>query len=62
MEKKPHEIVTIVLQGAGIVFLLAAAFDVLPMSDNQVIFIALACFIVSSMVKRIASGGSCCCK
>lgn len=54
--------VTTIVQGAGVLLLLASAFDVLPLSDNQVIFIALACFIISSMIKKIASGGSCCCK
>lgn len=62
MKAKPVETITVLLQGCGIMLLLAAAFDILPASDNQVIFIALAFLIVSSMVKRIAAGGSCCCK
>ncbi|OGX16036.1 MAG: hypothetical protein A2166_05325 [Omnitrophica WOR_2 bacterium RBG_13_41_10] len=61
MENKNVNIIRSLLWGAGIILLLAAAFDVLPMDDNQVIFIALACFVVSGVIKRIAkSGGSCC--
>jgi len=63
MENKNVNIVRSLLWGAGILLLLAAAFDVLPMDDNQVIFIALACFVVSGVIKRITkSGGGSCCK
>jgi len=51
-----------ILTGAGILLLLAAAFDVLPLSDNLVIFIALACFVVSAVIKKISKGTSSCCK
>ena len=49
-----------ILMGAGILLLLA--FDVLPISDNRVLFIAIACFIVSGIIKKIAKGTSSCCK
>jgi hypothetical protein len=62
MESKNTCICTAILTGAGILLLLAAAFDVLPLSDNLVIFIALACFIISGIVKRIPKGISSCCK
>jgi len=51
-----------VLIGAGILLLLAAAFDILPLPDNTVIFIALACFVVSGLIKKITKEKSSCCK
>ncbi|MFA5093317.1 MAG: hypothetical protein WC543_05185 [Candidatus Omnitrophota bacterium] len=51
-----------ILNGVGILLLLAAAFDVLPLSDNLVIFLAIACFIISAIVKKNAKGTSTCCK
>jgi len=51
-----------VLNGVGILLLLAAAFDVLPLSDNLVIFLALVCFIISAVIKKIVKGTSSCCK
>ena len=64
MEEKTvgTKIVRAVLWGLGIVLLLAAAFDVTYVPDNQMIFLALACFVISCVVKRIAKagGGSCC--
>jgi hypothetical protein len=51
-----------ILNGVGILLLLAAAFDVLPWSDNKVIFIALACFIVSGIIKKVTKGTNSCCK
>jgi hypothetical protein len=62
MENKNTCIINTILIGAGILLLLAAAFDVLPMADNLVIFIALACFIIGGIIKRIAKGTSSCCK
>jgi hypothetical protein len=62
MENKPTCAVSAILVGAGILLLLAAAFDVLPISDNMSIFLALACFIVNSVIKKIAKGSSSCCK
>ncbi|MFA5725908.1 MAG: hypothetical protein WC937_06600 [Candidatus Omnitrophota bacterium] len=62
MEKKNTCACNAILWGIGILLLLAAAFDVLPLSDNLVIFLAVACFIISAVIKRIARGtsGSCC--
>lgn len=51
-----------VLWGLAILLLLAAAFDVTPVADNQMIFLALACFVVSAVIKRVAKNGSACCK
>jgi len=60
MENKNTCMCTAILNGAGILLLLAAAFDVLPLSDNLVIFIALACFIISGIIKKVTKGTSCC--
>jgi len=62
MESKNTCVVNAVLWGAGILLLLAAAFDVLPMPDNQVIFLALACFVIGAVIRRIAKGTGSCCK
>ena len=60
MENKVVNTLWSVLWGAGIILLLAAAFDVTPVSDNMMIFLALACFVVSGAVKRICKAGGCC--
>jgi len=62
MESKNTCVASAILWGAGILLLLAAAFDVLPMSDNLAIFLALACFIVNVVIKRIAKTSGSCCK
>ncbi|MBM3249313.1 MAG: hypothetical protein FJZ09_00495 [Candidatus Omnitrophica bacterium] len=62
MENKSTCVVTTILMGAGILLLLAAAFDILPVADNVIIFVALACFVIGGLVKRIAKGGGGCCK
>lgn len=62
MENKNTCMCNAILNGLGILLLLAAAFDVLPLSDNLVIFLALACFIISAVIKKIAKGTSNCCK
>lgn len=63
MENKGTCVINSVLWGAGILLLVGAAFDVLPIADNVVIFLAIACFIVSAVIKKIAkSGGGTCCK
>lgn len=51
-----------VLWGLGILFLLAAAFDVTAVADNTMIFLALACFVVFCVIGRIAKAGGSCCK
>ena len=60
MENKNTCMCNTVLNGVGILLLLAAAFDVLPLSDNRVIFLALACFIISAIIKKVTKGTSCC--
>jgi|GEM_PF-417562 len=61
MENKNTCVCNSILWGIGILLLLAAAFDVLPLADNLVIFLAVACFIISAVIKKIAKGtGSCC--
>ena len=62
MEGKGTCIVNTVLCTVGILLLLAAAFDVVAVADNMMIFLAIACFIIGAAVKRIAkgTGGSCC--
>lgn len=62
MENKSTCIVSIVLNTAGILLLVAAAFDILPLADNQAIFIAVACFVIGAAAKKIIKGGSGCCK
>ncbi len=62
MENKNTCMCNAMLNGVGILLLLAAAFDVLPLSDNLVIFLALACFIISAVIKKIGKGASSCCK
>jgi len=62
MENKNTCVINSILWGAGILLLLAAAFDVLPLSDNLIIFLALACFIIGAVIKKIAKGTSSCCK
>ncbi|MFH0936033.1 MAG: hypothetical protein V1828_04180 [Candidatus Omnitrophota bacterium] len=60
MENKNLAVISAILWCAGILLLLGAAFDVLPMADNQAIFLAVACFIINVAVKRVARGGGCC--
>ncbi len=60
MESKGTNVVTAITCGIGLLLLLAAAFDILPVADNTLIFLALACFIISAVIKRIGKG--CCCK
>ena len=59
MDNKGTGVVCTILWGAAIILLLAAAFDILPIADNQIIFLALACFIICAVIKRITKG-SCC--
>ena len=60
MENKTTCVVNAILWGAGILMLLAAAFDILPITDNLAIFLALACFIINSVIKKIAKSSGCC--
>lgn len=50
-----------VLWGLAMLLLLAAAFDIFPsVGDNLLIFLALACFVVLGVMKKIAKNSSCC--
>ena len=60
MENKAIGVVSAILWGAGILLLLAAAFDILPIEDNLAIFLAIACFILKAVIKRIAKSSGCC--
>ena len=60
MDNKAIGTVRAVLWGLAMFLLLAAAFDVTPVSDNLIIFWALGCFVVSAVIKRIAKSSSCC--
>jgi hypothetical protein len=64
MESKSTCVISTILWALGLLLLLAAAFDVLPMSDNKIIFLAIACFILVGVAKKIGKagggGGSCC--
>jgi len=63
MDNKNTCVINAVLWGAGILLLLAAAFDVFPaIGDNQLIFLALACFVIGAVIKKIVKGTSSCCK
>lgn len=59
MENKIVGMVNAILWGMGMLLLLAAAFDVLPIEDNKLIFLALASFVISFVLKKIARV-SCC--
>ncbi|MBU0504226.1 MAG: hypothetical protein ABH882_04310 [Candidatus Omnitrophota bacterium] len=60
MENKNTCFIKSILWVAAILMLLAAAFDILPVSDNKVIFLALSCFIVAGVIKMVEKGGGCC--
>jgi hypothetical protein len=62
MENKNTCMCNVILNGVGVLLLLAAAFDILPLSDNLVIFLAIVCFIISGIIKKITKGAGSCCK
>ncbi len=62
MESKAICIGRAILWGLGILLLLAAAFDVTTVGDNTMIFLALACFVISAVIKRIVKAGVYSCK
>lgn len=53
---------SVVFMTVGILLLLGAAFDVLPIADNLAIFLAVASFIIGAAIKKIIKGGGSCCK
>ena len=57
---KNANMITSILWCVGILLLLAGAFDVLPIEDNKVMFLGIACFIISGVVHKISKGGGCC--
>ncbi|MFA6358652.1 MAG: hypothetical protein WCY09_08375 [Candidatus Omnitrophota bacterium] len=59
MDVKVISKVRAVLWGAGILLLLAGALDITQFEDNLLIFLALACFVISAVIKKIANGGDC---
>ncbi|MBL7155622.1 MAG: hypothetical protein ISS90_00590 [Candidatus Omnitrophica bacterium] len=59
MEVKSANAATTILFGAGILLLLASAFDLVPKLDNALVFFGIACFIVGGIIKRIKGGGCC---
>lgn len=60
MDNKAIGIIRSLLWGVAILLLLAAAFDVFPVKDNLMIFLALACFVLSAVIKRAAKISGCC--
>jgi hypothetical protein len=60
--KNNINLINAILTGAGILLLLAAAFDILPISDNLAIFLGIACFIFSGIIKKLNKGTGSCCK
>ncbi|MDP8259198.1 MAG: hypothetical protein P9L90_07265 [Candidatus Aadella gelida] len=52
-------ILTSVLPGLGILLLLAAGFDLFPPQDNLLVFLGIACFIISSVIKKISKTDCC---
>ncbi|MFH1593272.1 MAG: hypothetical protein ABID09_01075 [Candidatus Omnitrophota bacterium] len=59
MKNKTVNAMSPILCGIGILLFLAAAFDILPAQDNLLVFLGIACFIISGIIKKI-SNGSCC--
>ncbi|MFH1888469.1 MAG: hypothetical protein ABH806_00095 [Candidatus Omnitrophota bacterium] len=62
MINKDTCIANVVFSTIGILLLLGAAFDVLPIADNLAIFLAVVSFIAGRAIKKIVKGGSSCCK
>ncbi len=54
MDEKQARLITAPLVGTGIILIMMSAFDIVPAWDNVLIFIGIACFIVSWVIKRMA--------
>jgi len=52
-EDKPVEFWVAILWPVGMLLLLAAGLDALPITDNTAIFIALVLFMVAILVQRV---------
>lgn len=53
MQNNPAGITAVILGGVGVVILLAGAFHILPVAANALILMALACFVIAVVIKRI---------
>jgi len=56
MKNKPMDFTALILNGAGILLLLASAFDLIPKLDNLLVFLGIACFIVGGIFRKVSSG------
>ena len=54
MDKKTAGNVSLALNTIGILALLAAALDILPVADNVLIFAGIALFIVAASIRRLS--------
>lgn len=61
MSDRTARMISVVLTGAGILFLLAAAFGIAPFLNHSFLFAALACLIIAAVVRKINKTG-CGCK
>jgi hypothetical protein len=54
MNDQTIKIVTAIMNGIGVLLLLAAGFDLVPAQDNLVVFLGIACFIVAGVFRKVA--------
>ncbi len=52
MNNKYTNLLLLILNGAGILLLLASAFDLIPKLDNLLVFLGIACFIALGIVRK----------
>jgi len=53
MDDKKVTVITTILGAIGVILLLMSAFDIIPSLDNVLIFVALVCFILVGVVKKL---------
>jgi len=53
VQNNPAGIAAVILGGAGVVILLAGVFRILPIAANALVLMALACFTIAVVIKRI---------
>lgn len=53
MDRKKITLITVPLTGIGVILILMSAFDIVPAGDNVLIFIGIACFIFSGVIKKV---------